>query len=94
MRQFFGELKRRAVCKVAVTDAVVAFVAIRAADLLVPRATLPTRSGQPLIHLTVFGFLIVLVTAWAFEMTPQGIRRTRGADSEAGAAEMGRWWGS
>lgn len=75
MRQLFRELKRRNVYKVAVTYVVVAFVGLQAVDLLIPTTTLPPWIDEFLVALAVFGFPVALVLAWAFEMTPEGVRR-------------------
>lgn len=76
LQRFFRELRRRNVYKVAVTYAAVAFVAIQVANLLVPETTLPGYADALLVYLTIFGFPIAVVLAWAFEITPEGIQRT------------------
>ncbi len=87
VRRFLRELKRRNVYKVAVAYLTVAFVGLQAARLLVPATTLPGWADQFFIFLAVAGFPVSLVVAWAFEMTPGGVRRTEAAEPET--AERG-----
>jgi TolB-like protein len=82
-RRFLRELKRRKVYRVAVTYAVVAFVVWQSASLLFPALEFPGWTVHFVIVLTILGFPIALVVAWAFEVTPEGVRRT--ADAEAAA---------
>ena len=79
MKQLLEELKRRNVYRVGVTYAVVAFVTLQAARLIFPATTLEGLYDK-LVVLAVVGFPIALVLAWAFELTPEGVRRTPGAD--------------
>lgn len=75
MRQLFQELKRRNVYRVAATYAVVAFVTLQAAELVFPATTLEG-VYDVLVVIAFVGFPLALVLAWAFEMTPEGVRRT------------------
>src|SRR5256714_5896181 len=75
-RNFFSELKRRNVYKVAVAYAVVGWLAIQIASTILPAFHAPEWVVQTLIVLVALGFPIALVIAWAFEMTPEGIKRT------------------
>jgi TolB-like protein/Tfp pilus assembly protein PilF len=72
---FIGELKRRHVFKVGATYAVVAFVVIQAAELLVDALSLPAWALPFITVLAILGFPLALVLAWAFELTDQGVRR-------------------
>lgn len=74
MREFFQELKRRHVYKVAVTYAVVAFVTLQAAALVFPATTL-AGVYDVLVLVAFIGFPLAVVLAWAFEVTPEGVRR-------------------
>lgn len=91
LRRFLDELRRRRVYRVAVTYAVVAFVLIQVADLTFVRLGLPGWSVTLVIALAAIGFPLALVLAWAFEITPEGVRRTGfRADQEAdGEARAG-----
>jgi TolB-like protein/Flp pilus assembly protein TadD len=78
---FFGELKRRNVYKVAVAYAVVAWLLIQVATQVFPFLEIPNWTIRLVILLTAFGFPIALIIAWAFELTPEGIKRTEDADA-------------
>src|SRR5437762_12473709 len=73
-RNFFAELKRRNVYKVAVAYAVVAWLTIQAASILFPAFNAPQWAMQIVILILVVGFPIALAFSWAFEITPQGIK--------------------
>src|SRR2546430_1755210 len=73
---FFSELKRRNVYKVAVAYAVVAWLLIQAASILFPTYEAPAWVMKVFVAIVALGFPIALVIAWAFEMTPEGIKRT------------------
>src|SRR2546430_4489211 len=73
---FFAELKRRNVYKVAVAYAVVAWLLIQAASILFPTYEAPAWVMKVFVAIVALGFPIALVIAWAFEMTPEGIKRT------------------
>ncbi len=75
-RNFFAELKRRNVYKVAVAYAVVAWLLLQAASILFPTFDAPGWVMKVVVAVIALGFPIALVIAWAFEMTPQGMRRT------------------
>ena len=85
---FWGELKRRHVYRVVVAYAVVGWLLIEIATQVFPFFKVPDWSVRLLVLLIVIGFPIALILAWAFEMTPDGVRRTEPADSpEARAPE-------
>lgn len=75
-----AELKRRRVFRVAIVYGATAFVVVEAADLFFPRLALPEWTVTLVVALALLGFPIALVLAWAFEMTPEGVRRTEAAD--------------
>src|SRR6478672_7194290 len=72
---FFAELKRRNVYKVAVAYAVVAWLVIQAASIFLPAFNAPQWAMQIIILILVVGFPIALAFSWAFEITPKGIVR-------------------
>src|SRR6266480_93667 len=72
---FFAELKRRNVYKVAVAYAVVAWLLIQAASILFPTFEAPAWVMKVFVSLLVLGFPVALVFSWAFEITPEGIKR-------------------
>src|SRR5204863_2125863 len=75
-RNFFAELKRRNVYKVAVAYAVVAWLLIQAASILFPTYEAPAWVMKVFVAIVALGFPIALIIAWAFEMTPEGMKRT------------------
>ena len=78
-KNFFAELKRRNVYKVAVAYAVVGWLVMQVAATVVPALHLPGAITSAVVLLTLLGFPIALVLAWAFELTPEGIKRTEDA---------------
>ncbi|HEY1583947.1 MAG TPA: hypothetical protein VGF73_12705, partial [Chthoniobacterales bacterium] len=79
-RDFFAELKRRNVYKVAVAYAVVGWLVMQVAATVVPALHLPESLTTAVVVVTLLGFPIALVIAWAFEMTPEGMKRTGNVD--------------
>ena len=77
---FFSELKRRNVYKVAVAYAVVAWLLIQVATQVFPFFELPNWAVQMVVLAMVIGFPIAVVCSWAFEMTPEGIKLERDID--------------
>ena len=75
-KKFFSELKRRNVYKVAVAYAVVSWLVMQIAATVVPALHLPDGITTAVVGLSLLGFPIALVIAWAFEMTPEGMKRT------------------
>src|SRR5437016_973624 len=75
-RNFFAELKRRNVYKVAVAYAVAGWLLIQVTATVVPALHLPDGLTTAVVVLTLVGFPVALVIAWAFEMTPEGMKRT------------------
>lgn len=73
---FFAELKRRNVYRVAVAYAVVAWLTIQAASIFLPAFNAPQRVMQIVILILMVGFPIALAFSWAFEITPEGLQRT------------------
>ena len=82
-RNFFAELKRRNVYKVAVAYAVVGWVIAQIATQIFPFLEIPNWVVRLVIVLIAIGFPIALVIAWAFDATPEGIRRTEDVDLNA-----------
>jgi TolB-like protein/cytochrome c-type biogenesis protein CcmH/NrfG len=72
---FFAELKRRNVYKVAVAYAVIAWLLIQAASILFPTFEAPAWVMKVFVVIVGGGFVVALIIAWAFEMTPEGLKR-------------------
>jgi TolB-like protein/Flp pilus assembly protein TadD len=75
-RRFLGELQRRNVYRVAVTYAVVSWVLIQIATQVFPFFEIPNWAVRVVVLLLLLGFPVALILAWAFELTPEGIKRT------------------
>jgi TolB-like protein len=90
-RNIFTELKRRNVYKVAVAYAVVGWLLIQVATQVFPFLEIPNWAIRLVILLTAIGFPVALVIAWAFELTPEGIRRTKVADAAGQRSRGGIW---
>ncbi|KPK75492.1 MAG: hypothetical protein AMS25_18240, partial [Gemmatimonas sp. SM23_52] len=82
LRHFLDELRRRKVYRVAVVYAAVAFVIWQAAEIAFPALSLPDWALTLVVVLTLIGFPIAVVLAWAFEVTPEGVKRTVPATGE------------
>jgi TolB-like protein/Tfp pilus assembly protein PilF len=74
-RKFFRELKRRNVYKVAIAYAVIAWLLIQAASILFPTFEAPGWVMKAFVTMIAAGLPIALIIAWAFEITPEGIKR-------------------
>ena len=74
-RTFLAELKRRHVYRVAIAYAVVAWLLIQVATQVFPFFEIPNWVVRLVVLVSVLGFPISLIIAWAFEMTPQGMKR-------------------
>ena len=77
---FFSELKRRNVYKVAVAYAIVGWLSIQIATQVFPFLEIPNWIVRLVIVAVAIGFPIALVIAWAFELTPEGLKRTEEVD--------------
>jgi len=80
-KTFFGELKRRNVYKVAVAYVVVGWALAQGIAQVFPVFDIPNWVVRVIVLLIVIGFPIALVLAWAFELTPEGLKRTETADA-------------
>ncbi len=79
--RFFRELRRRKVIKVAGVYAIVAWVMIQIATNTFPALHLPNWAITLVVVLTILGFPIAVVLAWALEITPAGVRPERAAEA-------------
>src|SRR5712671_2857398 len=89
---FFSELRRRNVYKVAVGYAVVGWLLIQVATQVFPFFEVPNWAVRLVVLFIVIGVPIALVIAWAFELTPGGIKRTEEADRAYPGRSRGRAW--
>ncbi len=91
MMNFFNELKRRSVYKVAVAYVVVAWLLIQVATQIFPFFEIPNWIVRAIILLLCLGFPVALVLAWAFDLTPEGLKRTD-SDAPGSARSGGHTW--
>lgn len=76
MKQFFAELARRNVVRVSAAYVVLGWIILQVINNLVPATTLPGWSSSLLIVILLAGLPVVVIGAWAFELTPEGMKRT------------------
>lgn len=87
----FAELRRRHVFRVAIAYAVAAWLVTQIAAIIVPTLFLPAWITRTIIVLAMLGFPLALVLAWAFELTPAGVRRTPSIETET-SSSLGTTW--
>jgi len=88
MRSFFSELRRRNVYKVALTYAVVSWLLIEVASVLLPTFDAPAWVMTAIVVFLALGFIFALIVSWSFEMTPEGMKRT----AEISPGEVLPYW--
>ena len=81
-KKFFAELKRRNVYKVAIAYGAVAWLLTEIATQVFPFFEIPNWVVRLVVLVVIAGFPIAVVVAWAFELTPEGLKRTEIADAE------------
>src|SRR5213075_1303084 len=89
---FFAELKRRNVYKVAVAYAVVGWLLVQVTTQVFPIFEIPNWASRLIVVAIIIGFPIALVIAWAFELTPQGLKRTEDVDLAAQGNRKSHAW--
>jgi len=82
-RNFFAELKRRNVYKVAVAYAVVSWLLVQAASIILRTFEAPSWVMKTLVVLLALCFILAVCISWAFEMTPEGMKRTADISADA-----------
>jgi len=80
---FFNELKRRNVFRVGIAYTVAAWLLLQVTDIVFPRIGLPDTAITLVIALLGVGFIPALIFAWAFEMTPEGIKKEKPFNTDA-----------
>ena len=91
-KNFFAELKRRNVYKVAIAYGVVAWLLMQVASQIFPFFEIPSWAVRLVVLLLILGFPIALVLAWAFDLTPEGLKRTEWADREPARPSRNKAW--
>src|SRR5207249_2674709 len=92
LRTFFAELKRRNVYKVAVAYAVVGWLLVQVTTQVFPIFEIPNWALRLIVLAIIIGFPIALVIAWAFELTPEGLKRTADVDLAAQTSAKSHVW--
>src|SRR6266567_1657227 len=92
MSSFFRELKERKVYRVALGYAVVAWLVIQISATVMPAYHAPDWFLPIFITVIALGFPVALVLAWAFELTPEGIKRTEFAEELPKKSARSRAW--
>jgi len=77
---FFAELKRRNVFKVAAAYVIVGWLIMQAGEVMGPALHLPDWVNSTLAFFLILGFPLALIFAWAFEMTPEGLKKEKDVD--------------
>jgi TolB-like protein/Tfp pilus assembly protein PilF len=85
MSSFVAELRRRNVLRVAAAYALVAWIIIEAGSVLLPTFGAAESTFQVYVIIVLAGFLVALVAAWVFEMTPEGVKLDRDVDRTVAA---------
>ena len=80
MTSVWGELRRRNVIKVAIAYVIVGWLLLQVSETLVPALHLPEWFHSGVAFLIILGFPIALIFAWAFELTPEGVKREKDVD--------------
>jgi TolB-like protein len=89
MNQIFAELRRRNVFRVAAAYLVVGWLVMQVVATIGSAAGLPDWSDSFALILLITGFPIVLFIAWAFELTPEGMKKTADSDGPVAAKPLG-----
>jgi len=89
---FFSELQRRNVYKVAVAYAVVGWLLVQITTQVFPIFEIPNWALRLIVLAIIIGFPIALVLAWAFELTPEGIKHTEDVDLSDKRVSKKRTW--
>lgn len=82
----FTELKRRNVFRVALAYLVVGWLALQVFDVLVNTLELPAVWGRGVLAVLLVGFIPVMVFAWVYQLTPEGLKRDTGGSEEEAAS--------
>jgi len=92
VRSFFAELKHRNVYKVGIAYALVAWLLMQIASQIFPFFEIPNWAVRLVVLLLIIGFPVALILAWAFDLTPEGLKRTKSADDLPAGSWDNRVW--
>lgn len=82
MGQFFNELRRRNVIRVAVTYVIAAWLVLQVADLVLENTSAPDWIMQVFMLAFALGFPLALIFSWVYELTPEGLKREHEVDRD------------
>ena len=82
LKKYIAELKRRNVFKPAITYLIVAWIIAQVSDIVLPTFNAPPYFMKTLIIILIIGFPLNLILAWIYELTPQGIKKTKNVETE------------
>ena len=82
LKKYIAELKRRNVFKPAITYLIVAWIIAQVSDIVLPTFNAPPYFMKTLIIILIIGFPLNLILAWIYELTPQGIKKTKNMKAE------------
>jgi adenylate cyclase len=91
-KNFFAELKRRNVYKVALAYAIVGWLLIQVSTQVFPFFDIPNWGVRLIVLFIMIGFPVALIIAWAFELTSEGLKRTELADELPTKSARSRAW--
>ena len=92
LRNLLSELRRRNVYKIVIAYAVVGWLLIQVATQVFPFFEIPNSKIRLIVLLIALGFPIALIIAWAFELTPEGLKRAEFADDLPDKPSRSRVW--
>jgi len=84
---FIDELKRRNVFRVGIAYALSAWVVLQVVDLILDNTDTPDWVMDVIMTLALLGFFVALVISWAYELTPEGVKRDRGSERHEGLTQ-------
>jgi TolB-like protein/Tfp pilus assembly protein PilF len=90
-KNFFAELQRRNVYKVAIAYGVVGWLLVQIATQVFPFFEIPNWAVRLVVLAIIIGFPVALILAWAFELTPEGIKRAEDVDLAQRHSRGGAW---
>ncbi len=82
MANLFSELKRRNVVRVGIAYLVISWVLIEVSDTIAPMMSLPEWAPNLILYVLILGLPVALFFSWAYELTPQGVKKTAEVDAD------------
>ncbi len=83
MGNLFSELKRRNVVRVGIAYLVISWVLIEVSDTIAPMMALPDWAPRLVLFVLIIGLPVALFLSWAYELTPEGVKKTHEVDADA-----------